>query len=267
MTSLEISDSFATHPGLSATVGLALKTNPPPELDPASDLAAQLAHHGMGVLRGAGTDDAALMKTVNILGTPMFTDGERAVPGFAALNIVTNAARATPPRSRFHTDSSYFRRPPSHTALRAVALPRCGGATLLLDMYAAFETLDSALKRRLTGRRMRHVVTGVTPGKGAETQSWQPIFRRHPISGRTALYVTVPERCVEIEGIDDAAPIVSELYTHATAQRVIRHDWQVGDLLIWDNRCTLHKGDHSEVKGERTLHRGMAQGEVPEMAA
>ena len=227
-------------------------------------LTAALDRHAVVAVRGADLSDSDLVALLAELGEAMFTSGEVAVEGQPSLNVVTNKGRDRPPRSRFHTDSSYYRRPPAYTALRPVAVPRSGGATVFIDMREAVHTVDA---EALRGRRARHVVTGVEPDPGEETESWQPLLRRHP-SGSEALYLSVPERVVEVEGCSEAEAreLVDALYATAIAQPQIRHEWVVGDLLIWDNRTTLHRGDHSAVVGERTLHRGMVRGELPVLA-
>ena len=231
-------------------------------------LEAALWEHGVVAVSRADLDDAGLVATLGKLGEAMFTSGEVAVEGHPSLNVVTNMGRDRPPRSRFHTDSSYYRRPPAYTGLRPVTVPEQGGDTLFIDTVEAASALPRRTREALWGRRVRHVVTGVEPEPGEETESWQPLFRKHP-SGRVALFITVPERCVEVEGLDADASreAVAELYAFATSRPVLRHSWRAGDLLVWDNRTTLHRGDHAEVVGERTLHRGMARGEVPILAA
>ena len=224
-------------------------------------LTAALDRHAVVTVRGADLSDSDLVALLAELGEAMFTSGEVAVKGQPSLNVVTNAGRDRPPRSRFHTDSSYYRRPPAYTALRPVAVPESGGATVFIDMRDAVRAVDAGALR---GRRARHVVTGVEPEPGEETESWQPLLRRHP-SGSEALYLSVPERVVEVEGCSEAEAreLVDVLYATAIAQPQLRHEWAAGDLLIWDNRTTLHRGDHSAVVGERTLHRGMVRGELP----
>ena len=237
--------------------------HPKDELTP-DDLRAALDCHGVVCVRGAELDDAGLVALLSGLGEAMFTSGETCVDGHPSLNVVTNAGRDRPPRSRYHTDSSYYRRPPAYTALRPVAVPDSGGDTLFLDMREALSDMDADALR---GRRARHVVTGVEPEPGEDRESWQPLIRRHP-SGADALYISVPERMVEVDGMEagEARELLDDLYARVTAREPLRHRWRTGDLLIWDNRTTLHKGDHSAVVGERTLHRGMVRGEVPQLA-
>ena len=231
-------------------------------------LADAVSRKSVVVLRGADLSDAALSALLSAMGPRLFTSGETEVDGQPDLNVVTNVGRATPPRSRYHTDSSYYPRPPAFTALRPVDVPRAGGATLFLCTGAALDTLPQTLRKDLEGRRIRHSVSGVTPAPGEPTESDHPALRRHPVTGRAHLFVTVPERLSALDGMDDAdtPPLMQSVYAHAISGPCARHDWRPGDLLIWDNRSTLHRGDHAAVIGDRTLHRGMVEGEIPEMA-
>jgi taurine dioxygenase len=84
------------------------------------------------------------------------------------------------------------------------------------------------------------------------------------MSKETINFRTLPKRCQEISGMasDQAQRIVRLLYQHSIRHyRLYRHKWQPGDITIWDNRCTMHRGDHSQVIGDRLLHRGMVLGE------
>jgi taurine dioxygenase len=86
------------------------------------------------------------------------------------------------------------------------------------------------------------------------------VFRAHPISGRPALYLTTPARCTAISGLpaDEADDLIRYLYEHSIcAEHTLRHRWSAGDVLMWDNGCVLHRADHSAVRGDRVLHRGM----------
>lgn len=222
-----------------------------------------LADHGVVVVRDRPLDDDAFLALLRRFGEPVFTVGETPVPGHPDLNVITNAGRTTPPRSVFHVDTSYVSRPPAYTALRAVTVPDQGGQTLFTNQYRAYDTLPGDLRERLDGRTVRHEVTGVDPGDEQEHAADHPVFRPHPVSGRTALYLSTPQRCTAISGLpdDEAREVIEQLYAHSTRDdNVLRHEWRPDDLVMWDNGCVLHKADHSGVVGERTMHRGMVDG-------
>lgn len=240
------------------------------DLDPARMDAATverlrdlLAEHGVLVFRDRPLDDSAFLAFLREFGDPVFTVGETPVDGFPDLNVISNVGRSTPPRSVFHVDTSYVRRPPAYTALRTVHVPAEGGQTLFTNQYRAYDTLPAAEKERLQGRSVRHVATGVDPGDQQETQADHPLFRTHPISGRTALFITTPARCASISGLDDdeSRRTIESLYEHSTnPDNVLRHQWRPGDVVMWDNGVVLHKADHSGVVGDRVMHRGMVDG-------
>lgn len=219
-----------------------------------------LAEHGVLVFRSQDVDDGAFVRFLRSFGDLMFTVGETPVDGFPDLNVVSNVGRTTPPRSTFHVDTSYVRRPPAYTALRAVEVPECGGQTLFSNQYRAYDELPAALRRDLTGRTIEHVVTGVELGADDEGSADHPVFRAHPITGRTALYMSAPARCAAISGMSEtqAEELVAALFERSTAEdNVLRHAWAPGDVVMWDNRCVMHKADHSGVVGRRVMHRGM----------
>ena len=224
-----------------------------------------LAEHGVLVLRGQHTDDAGFVRFLRSLGQTMFTAGETPVPGHPELNVVTNVRRGKRPQSTFHTDTSYVRKPPAFTALRAVAVPERGGQTLFTNQYAAYDTLPVEVRQQLEGRAITHVVTGLQPGPDEETSAAHPVFNVHPVSGRTYLYLSTPTRCARVSGIssEQAAGTVDFLFTHSTrADNVYRHVWSPRDVVIWDNRCVLHRADHAGVLGDRVMHRGMVADSV-----
>jgi taurine dioxygenase len=219
-----------------------------------------LAHHGVVVLGGQEADDDAFVAFLRSFGELAFTQGETPVAGHPELNLVSNVGRDTPPRSTFHVDTSYVHRPPAYTALRAVEIPAVGGQTLFTNQYRAYETLPASVRTSLEGRTITHVVTGLTLGEDDETSAEHPIFRPHPLCGRTALYMSTPSRCAAISGMDDdqAREAIAFLFGHSTREEnVLRHSWSPGDVVMWDNGCVLHRADHDGVVGDRVMHRGM----------
>jgi taurine dioxygenase len=223
-----------------------------------------IAGNGLLVFRKQAVSDADFVAFLSRLGPMTFTVGETPVSDRPELNVVTNIGRDRPTRSVFHTDTSYVAKPPAFTALRALTIPASGGATLFSDQYRAYETLPATVKEQLADARVLHVMSGLTLDEHQEKQSWHPLFLRHPLSGRLALFLSTPERCQAISGMASAQAqrIVRLLYRHSIRHyRLYRHRWQPGDIAIWDNRCTMHRADHSQVIGDRVLHRGLVLGE------
>ena len=238
--------------------GLAVARLTPGDAD---ELRQLLATNGVLAIRSGGhVDDHAFVRFLRSLGELMFTVGETPVPGFPDLNVVSNVGRTTPPRSVFHVDTSYVNHPPAYTALRAEAVPAHGGATLFSNQYAAYETLPARVRAELACRTVRHVVTGLALAEGEQTTAVHPLFRTHPISRRTALFLSAPERCASISGMtaQQTRETIAYLFEHSTrSDNVHRHRWREGDIVIWDNRVVMHRADHSDVVGDRVMHRGM----------
>lgn len=138
-----------------------------------------------------------------------------------------------------------------------------GGQTQFTSQYRAFDTLPAALRDRLTGRTITHVVTGLDADTLDETSAEHPIFPVHPLSGRRSLYMSTPGRCAAISGLGEAeaADSVNRLCERSTREEnFYRHSWSSGDVVIWDNFVVLHRADHSGVVGDRVMHRGMVVG-------
>lgn len=224
-----------------------------------------LANNGFIVFRQQAVNDADFVAFLNRLGPMTFTVGETPVLHQPCLNVVSNIGRLQPPRSVFHTDTSYIAQPPAFTALRALSIPSSGGETLFSDQYRAYETLPITVKEKLADAQVLHVMSGLALDESQEKQSWHPLFMRHPLSGRLALFLSTPERCQAISGmrLEEAQRIIQLLYRHSVRHyRLYCHKWKPGDIVIWDNRSTMHRADHSKVVSDRVLHRGLVLGEA-----
>ncbi len=155
----------------------------------------------------------------------------------------------------WHTDGAYDDVPFKATQLYGLAIPDTGGDTLFADGYAAYEALPQRLKDRLEGVRGAFTYGGrrgnqalLNPEDRNRTPAFHPIVRLHAESGRKSLYFD-PGKILYIEGAEPAESdaLIDEL-TAAMIQPdgEYRHKWQVGDIVIWDNRCSYHKaaGDY-----------------------
>ncbi len=148
----------------------------------------------------------------------------------------------------FHHDMIHSANPDAATMLYSVEIPSWGGDTLFASGYAAYDTMDPALRNKLEGRKARHfynygsVVKGDGKGTEAFGESWHPFFRTHDQTGKKAVYVN-RLMTVGIEGMSDeeAQPILDQVFDHCEKEEfVYAHKWQVGDILLWDNRCSTH---------------------------
>ena len=154
----------------------------------------------------------------------------------------------------WHTDSSYKRIPAKASLLTAKIVPKTGGETAFADMRAAYDALDQAMRDWLSGKIAVHSYAysqGKVGGMGGITQDeWddlppveQPVIRIHPATGRRNLYIGRHASHIVGEDHDESRKLLEELCVEACQPpRIHIHKWQVGDLVIWDNRCVLHRG-------------------------
>jgi len=179
----------------------------------------------------------------------------------------------------WHTDTWFVERPPSAAILRAVELPEEGGNTYFANMYAAHAALPEALKSKLQGLFIHHqsVIDGrgeVRLGKELPSSpnfaDWpgvdHPIVRRHGDSGKTGLYLGGDRKHQSIVGMkqQDAQELLDELWRRATdPSHVWFQEWKAGDMMMWDNRCTLHRRDPFDPASIRLMHRTTVEGERP----
>jgi taurine dioxygenase len=185
------------------------------------------------------------------------------------------------PGEGWHTDHSNAVRPPKATVLHAVKLPDEGGDTQYANMAAAYEALPRQVRDRIAGLIGIHVyqsshsarkLMSLSSGDRERVPSavLHPLVRTHPENGRQAIYIN-PIRIEGILGLDhrEALPLLDDLLGHATDARFqYRHRWKPGDLVMWDNRCLLHKanGDY-DMNQTRYLYRVMLQGDIPRYTA
>ncbi|MBT5812423.1 MAG: TauD/TfdA family dioxygenase [Rhodospirillaceae bacterium] len=176
----------------------------------------------------------------------------------------------------WHTDHSFTAQPPLGTILYAVFIPDKGGATSFCDMRAAYAALDDDMKKRVDGLKAVHAYESSrsprrmaprTEEEVTETPNVEhPLVRKHPRTGGRALYMSTTrlERIVDMDR-EESNALVDELLAHATQPKfVYDHEWRTGDMLIWDNRCTMHhaNGDYP-IEEKRLMHRIMIEGEIP----
>ena len=149
----------------------------------------------------------------------------------------------------FHTDTGYAQNPHKATTLYAVELPDSGGHTIFSNQYAVYDALPDALRRTLTGRKAKNAYEFGTMIKTKDrydapetATAIHPIFRPHSETGRMTVYVN-ELMTEEIIGLpeDESRARLDELFALQREKRFLyEHVWQLGDLVMWDNRCTLH---------------------------
>jgi taurine dioxygenase len=183
-----------------------------------------------------------------------------AVAGHPAVLQVRNTGKENTVTENWHFDSAFFPEPPSITILAAQVLPAIGGDTMWANQYAAYDALSDGMKGLLSRLRIRFAGTTVADdGTRQPLVTAHPAVRPHPETGRQALAVGRPGESVPgFEGMTDAEsrPILTFLYEHASSPEfVYRHHWSDGDVVMWDNRCTIHYAIHDYGDAERTLNR------------
>jgi taurine dioxygenase len=171
----------------------------------------------------------------------------------------------------FHHDMIHAELPHNGTLLYSVEIPSYGGDTLFASGYAAYDTLDPTVRHRLEGRKaLNHYNYGTTirgdTSKAVEafSEAVHPVFRTHDETGRKAIYV---DRLMSVKVIDmpeaDSDELLKAVFDHSEhAEFVYRHTWRVGDLLVWDNRCSAHARDDFPSDQRRLLWRTTVKGTV-----
>jgi taurine dioxygenase len=216
-------------------------------------------------------------------GTPVLRKQLAATPECPEVNIISSEDRDVLGDGKklvngasWHTDDSFMREPCSLTMLYGVIVPRSGGDTQFLNLYAAYDALSPETKARIDGLRVIHryqssrqtnrVSQRPASEIAAMPEAIHPLVRTHPETGRKALYLNA-NRMEQIVGLQRAESdaLLDELIAHAIEPRFqYRHVWRQGDVVIWDNRCTMHKANADYPDGERRLmHRVIVAGTVP----
>jgi len=174
----------------------------------------------------------------------------------------------------WHTDSSFKHKPARFSMLSARTIPDEGGETEFADMRAAYDALPDEMQRRIEGLIAEHSIfhsrsrIGFTDFNPDVAQALPPVqqvmVRTHPGSGRKTLYLASHASHVIGWPIETGRKLIEDLLDFATQpQFVYQHRWQVGDLVMWDNRCTMHRGrPYDEAKYRRDMHRTTVSDEV-----
>ncbi|HVF33176.1 MAG TPA: TauD/TfdA family dioxygenase [Acidimicrobiales bacterium] len=189
--------------------------------------------------------------------------------GFPPVQAIQNAGKRTTLNEHWHTDMSFEPVPPKVTMLHALQIPGLGGDTAFADQHAAYESLSDGLKALLDGVRAVHGSDDFARllGKDPKTapRGVHPVFRTHPDTGRKALYVcrAFTQRFENMTRAESAGLLEFLFERSVRPDFTHRHRWEVGDLVMWDNRSLLHYAIHDHGDEPRLLHRVTVLGEVP----
>jgi taurine dioxygenase len=239
--------------------------------------------HSVLVVRDQELTPTQMLAAVELFG-PVFRQHNTrfALPDCPEIHYISNQDRFPDgtryiPGEGWHTDHSNDTRPPKATVLHAVTLPDRGGDTQFANMAAAYAALPEAMRERVAGLMAIHVYQSTHSARKlmglpdaakdrVPNAVLHPVTRTHPENGRRSIYIN-PIRIEGIVGMDhrEALPLLDELLAFGTQGAFqYRHEWRPGDLVMWDNRCVLHKANGDYDMGQtRYLYRVMLQGDVP----
>jgi taurine dioxygenase len=205
------------------------------------------------------------------------TLGNRGTDEYPQVHTVSNLDAAGHPSGKlgstqWHTDKSFRPEPSMATILHAVTLPPQGGDTCFADMYSSFEALPEADKAELASLAVVHSWELSRSNLGKKLSEAEireapptthPLIRMHPDSGRPCFFMGTHASYLEGLPVEEGRARIEQLEAHATNPRFIyRHQWREGDVLMWDNRCLLHRADQNfdAARYPRVLHRTCLRG-------
>jgi len=242
--------------------------------------------HSVLLFRGQDLTDDDLIAFSRKFGAldwaPIQESGRRFVEGHPEIYVVSNVMENGAPigslgagEASWHTDMSYLQDPPKASILYALEVPSSGGNTYFCNMYRAYESLPEQLRRRIEGLTLKHdgtynsggyVRQGFTAADDLLTSpgAFHPLVCTHPETKRRLLYLG-RRRNAYIDGLSlaDSETLLDQLWPYATREELAWHnEWRVGDLVLWDNRCTMHRRDSFHAGSRRILHRTQIKGET-----
>ena len=237
--------------------------------------------------RGQKLSDPDLERFSAMLGpldkAPTYSKGVRTDVGSDFVTVISNVVvngvaigDLGNAEALWHTDMSYNETPPMASALYSLEIPPVGGETGFCNMYQAWETLPQDLRQRISGRLCVHdsstnsvgglrggheAVTDVTKTPGAR----HPMVITHPVTKRECLFLG-RRRNAYIVGlpINESEELLDAVWAHTTKKELSWYqEWQVGDLILWDNRCVMHRRDDFDPNSRRIMHRTQIAGSKP----
>jgi taurine dioxygenase len=240
--------------------------------------------HPVILVRGQTLSDRDLIAFSRRFGdldwAPVQETGRRFVEGLPEIYVVSNVTVNGQPigslgagEAVWHTDMSYLDVPPMASMLYALEVPPAGGNTSFCSMYAVYEALPDGLKRQIANLKIKHDGTynsggylrqGVTPTDDPRTSpgAVHPLVCTHPETGRRMLYLG-RRRNAYLVGLElaESEALLDELWEFVSRPEFAwEHIWRVGDLVLWDNRCTMHRRDPFDASARRIMHRTQIKG-------
>ena len=247
--------------------------------------------HGVVRFRGFDISDEQHVRFTATLGEfvlhPRQLKGEEgAHDKYEEILIIGNAKRdgkvlgtMANDEAAWHSDTYIYERPPAAALLRAIRLPSSGGDTCFANMYAVYNALPATVRRVIEGRLIQldlvydgagRIRVGQTAPDTDDVRLWphirHPLVRTHGESGRNCIYIGTHSRSSWIVGLplDESAAILAEIMDWVCRPEYqFKQVWQTGDMIIWDNRCTMHRRDGWSADETRVMHRTTTMGERP----
>jgi taurine dioxygenase len=240
--------------------------------------------HSVLLFRDLQLSDAQLISFSRRFGdldlAPVQETGRRFVEGLPELYVISNVVENGVPigslgsgEAVWHTDMSYLEDPPIASVLYALEVPAAGGDTAFVNMYSVYQALPESLKQRIAGLRVKHdgtynsggyvregVVESDDPRQSAGT--FHALVRTHPETGRRVLYLGRRRNAyVDGFGLAESEALLDELWAYVDRKELTwRNVWRAGDLVLWDNRCTMHRRDPFDPSARRVMHRTQIKG-------
>ena len=199
------------------------------------------------------------------------------------INVISNVVENGQPigqlgagEASWHTDSAFVEEPPAASVLYAIEIPSNGGNTSVANMTKAWDSLDPVLRAAIRGKKAKHDYTYTSVGERRKDfpevldpreapGPTHPIVRTHPDTGRESLYLGRRLNCYILGlSLNESEKILDQLWKHAVKPEfTYEHVWQVGDVLMWDNRCTMHRREAFDKSERRIMHRAQVKGGRP----
>jgi len=231
------------------------------------------------LLRGQELSEGDQVRFAEKFGPPAVIHTKQFVRNHPAVMLISNIREDGKPigalpdgEMHFHTDQCHQERPAMASMLYALEVASTGGNTLFANGYMAYETLPDGIKRRIEGRKALNAYDYDTAAMKRGTRLAEgvpsyvhPVVRTHPATGRKALYVN-RLMTVRIEGLpaQESDELLATLFDHQERREFIyEHVWRAGDLLMWDNRCSLHARTDFSPNERRLMRRVTILGEKP----
>ena len=250
--------------------------------------------HLLLVFRGQKFTAQDLVTLVKRFGTPVTSSGlhKRSLEERTAnkvfnlppeVTVVTNVRENGKPvgilgdgEVVWHSDFSFKEEPTAARMLLGVEIPPAGGVTYFSNCYAAYDALSPAMKKRIAGMSIKQAnivdtAMQIRPGASLDMDirdipgPSHPIISTHPETGRNMIFLG-RRHSAYVNGctLEESEALLNELWAHSTDPRfVYEHHWQVGDVVVWDNRATLHRRDAFNSDSRRVLYAAQVEGHRP----